>query len=596
MTLLDLRELADETVLTADICIIGSGPAGMTIAKEFARGPFSTLVVESGGSSADPATGALNDVENIGAQRVDRQDLVRNRQLGGSSTTWSGRCTTFDEIDFETRAWVPNSGWPISRTELDPYLERARPHLGLGPHAYDGSLWPLLGRRPPKRELDGALLTPRFWQFSRCDRDKRSPTRFTADVLPQDAANVDILAHANVTHINTPDTGDKVQSLSVRALNGHGATVVAREYVLCCGGIENARLLLASNKTVPAGLGNQHDLVGRYLMDHPGTILGTLAPLGSEDVRDDLGYYWMRRPGSRYTYLHGVGLSPEVQRAEELLNASMFLDVCVDERDPWRAARRVVGRLRGRQVGSADDSAVAYGRERAGIDQDTPSTRQDVASLIRDSGLLGRGVGRTLRGRPPLYRPARIDLYALVEQAPDRTSRVTLSGRRDALGVPISRIDWKVNPLELRTTLRLAELVDQEFARCGYPRPDLFPWLRDEAQWRTHVLDRAHPIGTTRMSSDPRTGVVDSYGRVFGVGGLHVAGSSTFPTSGHANPTLMIVALAVRLADRLKAALGPAHIAGGALEAVRGSSPRAPGGVDGNMRSGSLSDLNADQS
>jgi choline dehydrogenase-like flavoprotein len=147
----------------------------------------------------------------------------------------------------------------------------------------------------------------------------------------------------------------------------------------------------------------------------------------------------------------------------------------------------------------------------------------------------------------------RVDLYAMVEQAPDPESRVTLSEKRDALGMPLSRIDWKISEHELRSVRRLGELVGQQLEAAGLPRHTAAHWLEGGARWRSHFTDRAHHMGTTRIAANPREGVVDENCQVHGVDGLFVAGSSVFPTAGHANPTQMIVAMALRLGDWLEA-------------------------------------------
>ena len=143
-------------------------------------------------------------------------------------------------------------------------------------------------------------------------------------------------------------------------------------------------------------------------------------------------------------------------------------------------------------------------------------------------------------------------LSCAVEQRPDPASRVTLADRVDRFGMPLSRIDWRIDSQEQHTVRRTAELVGEGLQRLGLDGLALDEWVRDGAGFPPTFADAAHPTGTTRMADEPRQGVVDRQGQVHGVQGLYVAGSSTFPTSGHANPTLMIVALAIRMADHLK--------------------------------------------
>ncbi|RYE56908.1 MAG: GMC family oxidoreductase, partial [Hyphomicrobiales bacterium] len=225
--------------------------------------------------------------------------------------------------------------------------------------------------------------------------------------------------------------------------------------------------------------------------------------------------------------------------------------------DPWDALKRLIKRQSDRPL-------------------------QDLRAVVAGTGLLARGVGTKLlndramptalkefvvaaairynpnlvadefqsRGIPHKLTGVRID--AIAEQRPDPNSRVTLSARTDRLGVPIATIDWRINDEDRRTIVRLAHLTRDAFVAAGLPSPVLEPWVAEDRPWDAVIIDMAHTVGTTRMSDDPRTGVVDKTCQVHGVSGLYVAGASVFPTSGHANPTLMIVALAIRLADTIK--------------------------------------------
>ena len=302
MKFIDLEKLEDAGPIKADLCIAGSGPAGATIAKEFAGSKVQVLIVEGGGTEETPADQALYDVENVGANRATPQDRVRNRIVGGSSHTWAGRCVSLDEIDFETRGWVPHSGWPISLQDIHPFLERSRKYLGIGPNIYDDRLWKQLGLSPPRPRIDPAFLQSQFWQYSADERNPLEPTRFSRTVAGINASNVRLLMHANITQINTSEDGARVKSLEVRTLDGRRAEVQAKTVVLACGALENARLLLASNKIARDGVGNSHDLVGRFLMDHPGCTLGLFDPRRLAAIQSRFGYYFLDHEDGRSLY------------------------------------------------------------------------------------------------------------------------------------------------------------------------------------------------------------------------------------------------------------------------------------------------------
>ena len=323
---IDLEELTNASSIEVDLCIAGSGPAGASIAMELSGSKIQVLVVDGGGRNQTSAEKSLYEVENVGVVRTALQDRVRNRIVGGSSHTWNGRCASFDDIDFEYRAWVPHSGWPITLLDTKPFLDRARKYLGIGPNIYDDLLWKALGISPPRPQFDPALLKSQFWQYSRDERNFFEPVRFSRMIAEISSSNVKLLMHANITHINTTEDGRRFTSLDVRTLDGRRAEIKAKAIVLACGGLENARLLLASNKTVRTGVGNSQDLVGRFLMDHPGCTLGHFDPRRSSPIQCRLGYYLLEYEAKKGLYFSGLMLSPKVQREEHLLNCAAYLD------------------------------------------------------------------------------------------------------------------------------------------------------------------------------------------------------------------------------------------------------------------------------
>jgi choline dehydrogenase-like flavoprotein len=540
MGLVDLREFEEEPrSIHTDLCIVGSGPAGASIAKEFAGSKIRVLVIEGGGAEQALANQALYDVENVGVARTTPQELVRNRILGGSSHTWTGRCVSFDDIDFECRTWVPSSGWPISPMEVLPFLERAGEYLGIGPNVYDDNLWKKLGIAPPQPLIDPTLLRSQFWQFSRDERNASEPTRFSRTIASIEEPNVKVLTYANVTHVNTSTDGTRVESLEIRTLEGKRFEVKAKIVVLACGGIENARLLLASNRIVLNGVGNANDLVGRFLMDHPRCTLGWFLPNRSAAIQDRFGHYWLDDEKGRHVYLHGLALGPAIQRKEQLLNCAAFLEDIPSADDPWMAMKRLL------RTAKPDVETLEFNRAK-------PRSNEIITMIRHLPSLLNNAYRRVVKRRTPIIRAQDLVLVCLVEQAPDASSRVTLAERKDVLGMPISRIDWRIGELEWRSVLRLNELIGLELRRIGLPEHSHNVRLSEKIDWRSNFIDRAHPAGTTRMAISPKQGVVDQNCQVHGVAGLYIAGSSVFPTAGHGNPTLMIVALAIRLADWLK--------------------------------------------
>jgi choline dehydrogenase-like flavoprotein len=310
-------------------------------------------------------------------------------------------------------------------------------------------------------------------------------------------------------------------------MDGQRRTIAAPIVVLCAGAIENARILLSSNQIVNVGLGNGRDLVGRFLMDHMRGPVASFELKGSEQLQKRFGHYRVRDKEGGHVFSHGIRPTPEVQRREGLLNCALWLEGNITADDPWNAMKRL---LRG-----------------------NINIRNDIAAVAGNFGLLARGLNDYFLERRGLPRKIdRLSLVCMSEQQPDPDSRVTLAETCDQFGLRKARVDWRINQSEQRTFQRAARLAVEAFSRAGLPRPRLEPWVQRKEPFPEDFRDVAHPIGTTRMGDDPTTSVVSSTCEVHGISGLYVAGSSVFPTGGHANPTLTIVAMALRLADTIK--------------------------------------------
>lgn len=521
----DLRSIEDGVTFECDLCIIGAGAAGITMARQFIGGPHSVLLLESGGLEFEADTQALYAFENVGLPRIRDS---RYRYFGGTTNAWDGRCAPLSAIDFAARPWVEYSGWPLTPVDLEPYGDAAHAACGLALNVYRDRLASRLGITLPS--LDGAKLQPHFWQFG-----PQGPLRFGPAHRREfeEARNVRVLLHANATNLQAAPSGRTVEWIDIRALGGVSGRVRARFIVLCCGGIENARMLLLSNTVQPQGLGNGRDLVGRFLMDHPRRACADIM------ARDD---YWFQDMFSRYRdrtgarFVLGVELAPEVQERQEILNCGALFFSSDDETSGTLALLRLLGR-RGSDPHASEMMQDVW-RVMAGLDEVTINARR-----------------RILRPGKDLYiTPRTTVMLTDVEQAPNRESRVGLSRERDALGLNQARIDWRVGELERRTMSALTMAVAEEFGRLNLARVKLEAWLMDtDAAPMYH--EAHHHMGTTRMAASPGAGVVTSDCQVFGVDNLYAAGSSVFPTSGHVNPTLTIVTLSLRLADHLSSRL-----------------------------------------
>lgn len=511
----ELSASAPDAPLGADLCIVGSGPAGLTLARELSGSGHDVLVLESGLVEPDAFADALDEIEVVGGPRVLDQRLVRSRILGGTSHIWSGRVAALDAIDYRRRDWVPGSGWPIQREVVQQYLPRTTEHLGaiVADNHAPGFVRAVAGRTP---DPTGSGLDRYAWSLSRDALDPSESMRFGRRALREPLPGVRVLTGATVTRIATDEHG--LTHVEATGRDGVVRTVATRFAVLAAGGIENARLLLAALPDAPDPDGP----IGRSLMDHLRGPIAVYEPRHHGRLQRRFGDRYLL--GGRAT--PGYALSAEVQAEERLLNCAIWLFAIPRADDPW--------------------TALAAARR-------APAAA--AAAAVRHPLLLAEGAFRmVVRRRAPVRLLERLELHAIVEQQPDPANRITLSDRVDALGMPISRIASRVGGLERLTVRRTAERFVALCRTRGVPAPALLPFVTDDAA-PFDLPDVAHPMGATRMAATPDAGVVDPDCAVFGVPGLFVAGSSVFPTGGHANPTQTIVALAVRLADHLKGLL-----------------------------------------
>ena len=531
MSIRDAGELQTATT-QADVAIVGAGAAGIALALEFAYSAARVVVLESGDFRFRHRTQRLYLGENIGRVSISTS-FSRFRRFGGSTTRWGGQCRPLDPIDFEARPDLSLSGWPFDCRHLDPYYRRAQSVCNLGRYDYDAENWRAAEGGP--LPLDSELLQTRVYQFS-YPSDLGAAHRARLET----ADNIDVYRNANLTEILTEQGGAQVSALRLATQTGRTFDLKAKHYVLACGGIENARLLLASNGSRRNGIGNADDLVGRYFMDHAYTFPGLYEP---SQARFDRNFYVIEgyeQTGKNQKMHAAISLSERVLREEGLNGCSAYL---------LRRPRYKVTAAYGSAGGRALNHLVEILQHR-----ELPDGRlgQSLKQVAGDFGNVFRCARDRIRGI--LVRDNVLALRAAIETTPCRDSRVTLGLGKDRFGMPRVRVDWRVNDTDKRGYERLLEVLRSEFVRLGLGRLVSHEQY-DEDGWPIFLISGKHHMGTTRMAASARDGVVDPECKVHGIDNLHIASSSVFPTGGYANPTLTIVALAIRLADRLKVRL-----------------------------------------
>ncbi len=533
-------EIADGSQIDADLVIIGAGAAGITMAHSLRDSGLRIVVLESGGETYDDAMQDLYRGRIIGVPNEPLHDS-RLRFFGGTTNHWAGWCRPLEAVDFEGP-----EPWPFGRSDMQSHYEQAAMLCELGPARFDAmDFW--------QAQAGGEELTPLATQPDKLETaifQISPPThfgeRYGGDL--QAAANVTVILDATALSLTPADGHDpnqdrkRIAGVEVRSLDGRRFSVRGRAVVVATGGLETPRLLLHSTNVHPAGAGNERDLVGRYFQDHawlpqaaylsfaqPGTDLplyfeehqlagatmfGTLASSAQTKVRDDVG-------GFR------IVLQPSSQSQLGFDSAQQLVDGISDGRVPnnfWDHVGSIFGDL----------------------------------DLLADKGY--RGAFGTpdspFRSAPSSVDPidgAWVDIN--FEQTPNRDSRVRLDGAADAVDAFGQRrivMDWQLNDRDRRTANRALDLLAEEVGRLGLGRLRVLEGMTDLAtRWPDRLTGSRHHMGTARMADDPAAGVTDANGRVHSTENLYICGSALFPSSGYANPTLTIVALALRQAEHL---------------------------------------------
>jgi choline dehydrogenase-like flavoprotein len=506
-----------------DICIVGAGPAGITLALQLEATPLRVCLLEAGGSSYEPETQRLFEGEVVGEPYPPLRD-TRLGALGGSTNVWAGWCRPLEPLDFTPRDWCRAGGWPFGFDELRPYYARAHEVCGLAAFDYDPWHWAgVLGE--PRLLAHDATFSNQIFQV----RIQNFAHRYHAQL--QRSENVDLVLHAPITDLKVERGA--CAAARIRTLNGHSFTISADHFVLAAGGVENARLLLLSGESPDAAPGNANGLVGRYFTDHPYIDPGSLVL----HERDSLDFYRPRsiapNPGS--SSVRGVlSLRPEVVQRERLMQGAFFFHPRYEAHQLFASAEvKAFLRLRNKFKNRAVPGAGwAYARRAA------KAPHRLVLAMAR----------KLTVGDGPAYRWR---LRSMFETEFRFENRVTLTDEYDRLGRRRARLTWRLGETDIDNMRRVTRLLDRAFREAGVGHFE--PAFPDEpSAWRQATEGGLHHMGTTRMHVAPEHGVVDENSRVHGTSNLFVAGSSVFPSGGYANPTLTIVAMALRLGDHLK--------------------------------------------
>lgn len=547
--MIDARKITPGADLYCDVCIVGSGAAGMTLAHELRNSGLDVMLLEAGGktfsnSAQEPFRGEVIDRARHGAL-----EDYRHRRLGGTTAVWGGRCGAFTDVDFERREHVPYSGWPVSLTEMDPFYERATGYCQAGQYSYRAesalpdAVEPIPGFRSTDVDSGG------IWRFS-------PPTDFgrVYGEAVSASPNVTIVLHANCLQLHSTSDGSAIEYVEAAPAPSRKFRVRASRVVLACGGLEAVRFLLVSDDVHRNGIGNDHGLVGRFYISH------MTGDAGEVEIPNGTPALWDYQLDSEGIYCRrSLTISRQAQRRERLQNFRAIFSH-PSPADPSHgssvlSAMYLVKRLLARRIPPEYSRALSSMRPLDHIAAHCGNILMGAPSLAQFAVTWSRKRVLASRKLPSVVLPSRSGIYTLhydAEQRPNPESRISLCQSCDSFGIPRLKVDWRFTAEDISSVVRSCRLIGDELVRTRTGRLLFEPEQAAERLAENSGVG-SHHIGATRMSTSPREGVVDPDCRVHGVRNLFIASSSVFPTSGFANPTLTIVALAVRLADHLRA-------------------------------------------
>lgn len=520
----------------ADVAVIGSGPSGLMTALSLADAGLDVLLIESGIDGVDPSAQDLSDAQIDHPEAHASMALATRRGLGGTSRLWGGRAVAFDAVDFRH--------WPIGQADAAPWYSPACAFLDCGPAVFDEP-WPR-----PAANLNGLTLDRLERWCAHPDMRRLHGGRVAAHPRIRLALGTSVVA--------LEPTSDATAIDRLRAVRGgRPMTLTARAYVIAAGGVETARLMLASRVDRPALFGGAEGALGRHYMGH---LFGSIADIQFLRAGDDrlfdfhkeaTGHYVRRRfmlddaTQSRLDLMN-MAAWPELPELYDPAHRSGILSLAyLALATPVVGPRLMAEAIRRRKLGNGP---ARIGAHLWNVLRGAPGAAMFAARFI-----MARYASTVrLPGFFVLNAARRYAFHYHAEQASSAGNRISLSSQRDALGMPRARIELRFSADDAESVVRTHDEMATRLAAAGIARIQHgLPECERAAAVLAQASDGFHQIGTARMADDPGEGVVDRDARVHGMANLFLAGSAILPSSGQANPTLLAVALAARLADHL---------------------------------------------
>lgn len=506
----------------ARVCIAGAGVAGILLASRLAAKGLEVHLLEGGGLEPEDSGQELYKVKMAGVPHRGATE-GRFRTFGGSSTRWGGQILPYTEDVLHPPSGLGLPSWPVELREIEPYYEEVQQIFQVSRCPFTDALVAEFGRPLPFISDEVRLRFSKWAPFTRRNLANTVGRECTAN------ARVTVFTHASVLSVELNENGGAVRELTATNDRGSSFHFCADIFVLCLGTIETSRLLLASTSVSSAGVGNDRDQVGRYFHDHIGV---TAAEISVEDRAKVIESFAPFISG-RTVHTPKLEATAELRQKRQLLSVMAHFPVEEPEDSGAGTMRSILQAVQRRQ----------FDRELNRNLLKMPGASAEMLQLLWAA---------KVKGRRALSNRAGISLHIDTEQRPQAESRIRLAEERDRLGMPVCVVDWKVSEDERDTVKSFAETIDRVLRGMGITG---LRWNREIGEsgegWLACATDTFHMMGGTRMGIDSSSSVVDGNLRVHGLENLYIASCSTFPTGGSSNPTFTLMALTLRLKDRI---------------------------------------------
>ena len=527
MSIIKNHQIENNTIFNCDICIIGSGFSSQILANKLSHKKI--IIIESGKINFDNDAQRLNNLKQDGIS-FRKDHINRLRQLGGSANLWANQLMTLDEFEVSHRNWVIDDfAWPIGYEEFKKHYKDVIQNLYL---KYLKEI-NFFTHKDKNLFLENEFLKNNLFDFNnhfwpgKIDKFNLK-TKFTKKLLKK--KNIKFIENFTATKFKICNESSYIESLEIKSEN-KTCKVNSNQFVLACGAIENARMILNNEKY--NNIFHNHN-TGRYFMDHPRTCLGTI----KSNLRLPLGSLFGLKK-KNYQFRTSLKLSRKIQIENKILSSYAFIEPKYSIEDNIFFEKFIIEikkivRLKGFPRINFSKLNIKKLLEQMYLKLPPQVSNSKINNILYKL--------YSFKGHSFLFNEMDVNYQA--EQYPNYQNRIYLNNERDKYYQNYCNINWQLSKMDLKTRDVFSKILENQLSGNKY-----FKFIKND---NSMFSDASHHSGTTRMSKKKSDGVVDTNCKFHDIANLYIVGNSVFRTSGSANPGLTNMAISSRLGDYLK--------------------------------------------